>query len=873
MVKLRKKKESTSASETALSKSSIEKMMDGSEQLFRLLAESATDLVYRYRFLPQPGFEYVSPSAAAITGYTPEEHYADPLLGHKIIHPDDRPLLEAIKERPSERSEKVIIRWFRKDGRLIWAEQHNQYIRDDEGNVVAVQGSARDITEHVRIEQKLLTYQTAVESSDNMIAMIDRNYVYRLANKSFLDGHGLVKDQVIGRTMAEVLGKELFEGTIKPRVDECLKGNNVNYVRVFHTKALGERYLSVSYSPLIEGGREITGMVGILKDITELKLAGESLRESEERFRELFENISSGVAIYEAVNEGEDFVFKDVNRAVELIEKISREDLLGKKVSEIFPGVKEFGLFEIFQRVWRTGRPEHYPVSFYMDNRIEGWRDNYIYKLSSGDLVSVYEDITDRKLASEALRESEERYRSLVTTSLDAVLLTQPDGRILAANEAACRMFGRSEEELKRIGRSGVVDTSDPRLAMALEERERTGRFRGELSLLRSDGTKFTGELSSAVFSSHDGQLCTSMVIRDITERKQTEESLLRERNFVSAVLDTTPALVVVFDAQGRIVRFNRAAEVTIGYKFEEVKGRLFWYLFVPPNEVEKVKADFYRLEAGNFHYKGEYSWLTKSGKRRLIAWSNSCLLDKQGKIEYFISMGLDISERQKAEQRLRKSQKELRDLSAYLQQVREEERKGISREIHDELGQSLTALKIDLAMLAESMPEKNRELLDQAKSIAELIDHLLHTVKRISADLRPNLLDDFGLVPAIEWQVSEFSKRTGTRCRLSLPDEEIKIDQERSTAIFRILQEALTNIARHAKATEVTIGLEAGRDEIKLTIKDNGIGIREKDLSSYDSLGLIGIRERAYFLKGKVIITGKKKKGTILIATIPLKK
>ncbi len=139
-----------------------------------------------------------------------------------------------------------------------------------------------------------------------------------------------------------------------------------------------------------------------------------SLIQSEERYRQLFENMSSGVAVYEAVNEGEDFVFKDFNKSGEKIDNVKRENIIGKKVSQVFPGVKVFGLFKVFQRVWRTGKPEHYPVSLYRDNRLRGWRDNYVYKLPSGEIVAVYEDVTDRKEAEEKLKASLEENQLLL---------------------------------------------------------------------------------------------------------------------------------------------------------------------------------------------------------------------------------------------------------------------------------------------------------------------------------------------------------------------------------------------------------------------------------------------------------------------------
>ena len=168
--------------------------------------------------------------------------------------------------------------------------------------------------------------------------------------------------------------------------------------------------------------------IGVLVDVTERKQAERTLRESEARFRGLFENSGSCVAVYEATANGADFVFRDFNQAAERAERTSREDILGRSVLEVFPGVREFGLFEVLQRVWRTGTPERHPVSWYEDNRIAGWRDNYVYRLPSGDVVAVYEDATERKLAEQALRDAAAQWQTTFDGINDAVCILTPQG-------------------------------------------------------------------------------------------------------------------------------------------------------------------------------------------------------------------------------------------------------------------------------------------------------------------------------------------------------------------------------------------------------------------------------------------------------------
>ena len=232
-----------------------------------------------------------------------------------------------------------------------------------------------------------------------------------------------------------------------------------------------------------------------------------------------------------------------------------------------------------------------------------------------------------------------------------------------------------------------------------------------------------------------------------------------------------------------------------------------------------------------------------------------------------------DITERRKAEEELKVSREQLRDLAAHLQSAREEERISIAREIHDELGQSLTALKIDLSLLAKNIPKEQRSLVMKIKSMLTLIDICIQTVKRIASELRPGLLDDVGIIAAMDWQREEFQNRTGIRCEFIANQEEFSLDLERSTALFRIFQEALTNVARHSNASRIKINLKKKMNRIELKFKDNGRGITKEQISSPKSFGLIGIKERAQYFGGSVEITGAPDKGTTLSVIIPFRK
>jgi signal transduction histidine kinase len=240
--------------------------------------------------------------------------------------------------------------------------------------------------------------------------------------------------------------------------------------------------------------------------------------------------------------------------------------------------------------------------------------------------------------------------------------------------------------------------------------------------------------------------------------------------------------------------------------------------------------------------------------------------IDKSNK-----TLELEINERKQIEEKLNTSKEELRNLNSRLQKVREEEKLNIAREVHDELGQVLTALKIELSLLEEELSEENKGLGVKIHSMGELIDKTVQTVQRICLELRPQILDNFGFPEAIQWQAEEFEIRTGIRCNVSLPKDTFALDQERSTAYIRVLQEALTNVARHAKASEVQVRLMKYENSVTLDINDNGKGIQSNKISDPNSLGLLGIRERILLLKGQFKISGSPDKGTHLSFAIPI--
>jgi len=272
--------------------------------------------------------------------------------------------------------------------------------------------------------------------------IISRDFVILKINQVFTD--------MFGFNAEEITGKKCFEVFYEPECHtrDCMLRRVIKDKKYIRTEVEGKNrygtkiFYILNSGPIKNRKGEIIGIVESFKDITLQKKTFDNLKASENRFKELFNNMSSGVAIYEAVNGGLDFIIKDLNKAAEKIEKIKREKLIGKSVLKVFPGVKDFGLYDVFKRVYETGKPEKYPIAFYKDDRISGWRRNYVYKLSSGEIVDVYDDLTRQKQVEESLRDIEKFSSGLMENSPNPILVVNADASIKYINPAMENLIG-----------------------------------------------------------------------------------------------------------------------------------------------------------------------------------------------------------------------------------------------------------------------------------------------------------------------------------------------------------------------------------------------------------------------------------------------
>ena len=494
--------------------------------------------------------------------------------------------------------------------------------------------------------------------------------------------------------------------------------------------------------------------------------------------------------------------------------------------------------------------------------------------------IALYKHRMDRRL-----RRIERWFATTLKSIGDAVMVTDTQGRVTFMNPIAEKLTGWKSAEaagrpLTEVYQNVNAETREP-LDSLVPQALLEGVVAGPTSravLISRNGTETPIDDSAAPVRDNAGHI-TGVVLtfRDVSERQRVEQALQEsEERFRLLVEGVQDYAIFRLDPLGCVTSWNSGAERLMGYHAHEILGASLTKLFTAP-DVRRGKPE-QNLELAKLRGRAEdEGWrVRKDGSRFQANVIITALRDDQGRLLGFAQVTRDITGLKQAEKQLRDSREQLRALAAYLQSVREEERTRIAREVHDELGQALTGLKMELSWLDKKFAEAGhfpalRFLRQKTREMPEVVDEIISTVRKIATELRPGVLDDLGLEAAIEWQIHDFQKRTGIKCEFASNLKDIRLSQERATAVFRIFQETLTNVVRHANASRVKIKLEATRGKLMLEVQDNGKGVTARDLSGVKSLGLLGMRERAMMLDGEVTIVGRRGKGTTVGLRIPL--
>ncbi len=641
----------------------MEAALRESEERYRVLVENQSDLVVKVD--PEGRFLYVSPSYCEFFGKSEEE-----LLGQAympMIHEDDRAATEEAVAKLFLPPHVAFMeqRAMAKEG-WRWLAWQDSAILDENGNVKEIIGVGRDITERKRAEEILKEseqrFRSIFDSTNDALFIQDLETGAILdVNRKACELYGMSGEELLRCNVGE-----LSAGTSPHGMEEArafIRKAAAGEPQIFEWRAKNKAgqlfWVEVNMRRAIVGSEE--RLIVSVRDVSERKQMEEELLRSEERFRGMFENMGSGVAIYEAVDGGADFVFLDFNPAAERIEQVAREDVVGKRLTEAFPLAEGVGIFEVFQRVWRTGEAERFPVCLREDGKVAGWRDNHIYRLPSGEVVAVYDDLTAQKQVEWALEKSEEKYRLLATNSLDMIWTADLDHHLTFVNDAILTLTGYTPAEYMAMDMSEYTPPESvgkilPAAAELVEECRR-GVFRQkkiELGIYHKSGRIIDAEITVSPLVDGEGTLVGFQGRTvDITKRKRLEEE--RER-FVAAI-DQAAETIVITDIEGLIQYVNPAFERVTGYAREEAIG-LNPSLLKSGEQDESFYAAMWATILEGETWRGIFVNKKKDGSTYTEEATISPVLDASGKIVNFVAIKMDITAELAREEQYRQTQK-----------------------------------------------------------------------------------------------------------------------------------------------------------------------------------------------------------------------
>jgi len=790
-------------------------------------------------------------------------------------HPDDREHSNQVIQQavavggPNEYT--LDFRAVLSDQTIRWLNATGQVVeRNSKGEGIIVRGCLIDITQRKQAEEALQRNERIlrlfVEHAPAAIAMFDRDMNYVAASQRYRLDYELGGQNILGRSHYAVFPE--IPAHWKEIHRHCLAGATEKAEEDPFPRLSGKLdWIRWEICPWYEANGAIGGIILFSEVITERKQAKEALRESEERYRVLFQHSPIGIVQFDR-----NLRVTDCNERFVQILQTSREKVVGLDIHRL----RDQGGLPAFQKAL-TGE-EGFAEDLYQattsDTRV--WLTTRTAPLfnPAGDVrggVAIIEDITERKRAEEKLRLSNERFFNAFHTSPAGLTITRiADGKFIDVNEAFLGMFEFTREEV--IGR-----TSTELNILSLEERTKLIQAQIESGGLRHAeliSRSKSGKLIHLLFSSKPMELegeahhITTMI--DITKRKHAEAELRESQRNLRALIENTDGYILAAGQDYRLLVANDKFLEDASHQFDhpvQIGDALIDDSTISSESHRQRKERYDRALKGE-KFTVELELRSEAGSQWRQYWF-SPIVSVADDIVGFTAFARDITERKHAEEDMRLSRDRLAELSRQLVQTHETESRAIGRELHDQIGQMLTALKLILGIASQLPPDMAAQKLTQAE---ELVDDLLTRVSALSLELRPPMLDDLGLLPALLWHVNRYQEQSGLQVEFKHSGvENQRFDPRIETTAYRIVQESLTNVARHAQAMRVRLEVRARDEGLDIQIEDDGQGF-DPQTALAQHRGLNGLRERAQLVGGAFRLESEFGQGTRLFIQLPLK-
>jgi PAS domain S-box-containing protein len=820
--------------------------------------------------LTSPDGKIIAANPAACDLFSQTEQEILSMGRNGLVDLTDKRLPLLLEERERSGKAKGELSFVKKDGSKFEGEITSEIFKDKHGAHYTVM-IIRDIDARRKQEEDIhLRGEILTNMAEGMHLTRESDLTIIYANPQFEKMFGYYPGELIGRNVAVLnapVGKTSEEKA--EEVLSILRKDGFWKGEILNIKKNGTPFWCSVNVSVFKSLKHDNVWVSIHQDISDRKIAENELRISEERYRNLVELSPVGISIYQ------DGKFVYVNSTgLKIMRADEQNELIGKPVlSIVHPDSKKV----VLERMMRVANGESQSPLEEKLVRLNG----EVFDAEVTAIPTTYNDrpagqvlvidISKRKKAEFKLLESEEKYRLLSEQSGLGLGLYSLDGEILYFNDQALKYLGG---EIGKFLGKNVKEIFGESTGETYIERFRTAAA-SPGSVEYEDFVIF-GKTERWIFSSHkkicdrEGKIIGIQVLaQDITSRKRIEDNLRHSNAYNRRLLEASIDPLVTIGEDGKILDVNNATLSATGFSRDEMLGTDFSNYFTDPL---KARAGYVAVFSSGFVKDYPLFIKSKNGSIIPVLYNATIFHDGSGKIAGVFAAARDITQLKILEKKLRKSSRELRQLNQHLVKIREEEKKQISHDLHDDLGQKLTALQMDISWLRPRIGVQSRNVENKLMEMISLTNNAIDSVKKIAYGLRPSILDDLGLRPAIEWQLADFYKVAGIKYEVSFIPEIIEVENNLSLAVFRIIQEALTNVARHSEATIVSVSLIV-RSKLKLIISDNGVGINTKKLLKHKSFGLQGIVERVDAFGGEAKITGKKGKGTEILVVIPIKK
>ncbi len=644
-------------------------------------------------------------------------------------------------------------------------------------------------------------------------------------------------------------------------------------------------FVLASVSTMLDNNGELMGYVAVHRDISERKKLEDSHREfSRELSKQVKLQTAETINILERITDGflaldNRFTFTFVNQKAGDMLGHSIGQMVGKNIFTDFTDTTSSAFNQACERSFTT-QQYIFLENYYAP--LDKWFENDIYPSPDG-LSVFFKDITFKKNAETALKESEERYRHLIEFIHAGLVVHKPNGKIFLYNQEACRLLGLTPEEMeaKKSSADGWNFVSADGKKLELDEYpvKQVIRTKRPLNnMIAGIDNAITNSriwvLVNAFPEFDDAMQLKQVVVTfvDITDRKKAEEELKTSE----ANLNMAQSLAKIgsweFSFATRELKWTK--ELYRIYEFSNIPSSDLYEAYrkkIHPEDLPRLDKLLEQTIKTKKGYTYQHRILMDDNAVKYILGIGEVMLDEKGEVTGLKGTGQDITSIIRAEEKLENSYKEIKQLVAHLQEVREEERTNMAREIHDELGQQLTGLKMYISWLNKKVTSEEPDIREKFNATIELIEDTIKSVRKISMDLRPSMLDDLGLLAAMEWQSNEFTKRSGVNTEFINQTGNREIPSRFKTGLFRIYQESLTNVARHADAKKIVSSLKFDKGNLVLTITDDGKGFAFKNVEGKKTLGIFGMKERTMEMGGKYEIKSEPGRGTTVSVTIPL--